>query len=213
MREKNRLLLIVITAILIIAVVFACIWISRPLAQKGVITTKSIMDDSNELAAANSSLIYFPSEIRGDIRTLSEKYSIDLEWWEFDPYFSEIDLIANGIHNASVIKELQGKKIGNYTIHIFNDTGIESTRSEVKAYLMELYKKPEYQIGPFGMDNHGSIVNPTGSYVELWVYKMTEENKKMDKTMMKGWKILVYPVSPPRAESRNSLSNVSPALL
>jgi len=42
-----------------------------------------------------------------------------------------------------------------------------------------------------------------GNYAELWVYKSTPENKKPDNAVIKGWKILVYPMAPLPINTRN----------
>jgi hypothetical protein len=107
-----------------------------------------------------------------------------------------INLYAIDIRNESEIKGFEGKKIGNDTIYIIHDTDFETKRSEVFAYLWELKKNPDYQISDISM-----VTDPYGPYVELWCYKSTPENKKLDNTMIQGWKILVYVESyPPSPE-------------
>jgi len=66
----------------------------------------------------NSSLKEFPPEIQGEIQTLTEKYSIPPECWWFDRGENKIYLFSSGIPDKNAIKDLQGKQIGNYTIHI-----------------------------------------------------------------------------------------------
>jgi hypothetical protein len=207
---KNQNLRIIAAVALIITVVLVYFLISGILIPKGASTIEEHVINSNpELAEKFSMLKSFPPEIQGEIQTLATKYSIDLEWWGFDPYNNEIDLFEHGIHNSSATDDLREKQIGNYTIHIYNDTEFETTESDVRLYLAQLKKNPDYQISWIDMVTGGSIANPTGPYVELWVNKITPENQKLDNTVMKGWKILVYPMAPLPTNSSNSSSTIS----
>lgn len=208
---KNQNLQIITVMLLIITVVFVCLWISGILVPNGTSTIeKPVINNSPELAEKLSSLKPFPPEIRGEIQILAAKYSIALEWWGFDPYNNEIDLFEHGIYNSSATDDLRGKQIGNYTIHIFNDTEFETTESDVRLYLAQLKKNPDYQISWIDMVTGGSIANPTGPYVELWVNKITPENQKLDNTVIQGWKILVFPMAPLPTDMTNSSSTNTP---
>lgn len=95
-----------------------------------------------ELNSTNTPLKNFPLEIQGEIQILAGKYSLAPNIWGFDPINNEINLYAYGIHNKSAIKELQSKQIGNYTVHILNDTEILNARSEVRNQLTHSVKIP-----------------------------------------------------------------------
>jgi len=72
----------------------------------------------------NSSLNQFPPEIQGEIQTLAEKYSIAPRYWRFDRVNNEIHLFSENIPDTNVTKDLEGKQIGNYTIHIDFEEGL-----------------------------------------------------------------------------------------
>jgi hypothetical protein len=87
-----------------------------------------------------------------------------------------------------------GEQLGKKSIRIVHDVEFESTRADVKRQLAVLRKNPEYQIAWIG-----TITDTTGDYpekyIELWVYESTQENKKIDNSVIQGWTIHVYPVS------------------
>lgn len=194
---KSQISLIITAAIIIIAILFACLWIIG-IHPKGVITIEnSSANVTFTYKDTNSSLIKLPSEIQNEISYYEGQYHFTIDKWEFDPEQSkQIILYAHDIRNASSIEDLQGKRIGKYTIFIIHDTEFETTRAEVEAYLIELKKNPDYQIARISMITD-SFVDPTGHYAELWCDSSTIENKKLDNTTIKGWKILIYPMSPP----------------
>jgi hypothetical protein len=72
----------------------------------------------------NSSLRQFPQEIRSEIQTLAEKYSIASKYWWFDRVNNEIHLYSDNIPDTNVTRDLEGKQIGNYTIHIVFEEGL-----------------------------------------------------------------------------------------
>jgi hypothetical protein len=43
--------------------------------------------------------------------------------------------------------------------------------------------------------------DPPGNYAEVWVYKSTPENQKLEKIVIQGWTVLVYPMAPLPTES------------
>jgi len=175
--------------------------------QKGTIPIKNLIAETTpELVNINSSLKDFPTEIQTDIQTLADIYSIAPDHWGFDPINNEIDLLAQNIQNTSTYKDLSGKKIGNFTIHIFNDTELHTTASEVNAYLNDLRKNPDYQISPFEM-----VYSHEGPYVVLWCFKLTPENKKLDNKVIKGWRIRVYVCCAIPSSTGNSSKSVSPS--
>jgi hypothetical protein len=188
MTMKSRRSLIISAAIIIIAVLSMYLWISGILVHKGISPVeKPIINGTPDLAKINSSLKQFPPEIQSEIQTLADTYSITPSNWGFDPFNNQIDLIAHGIHNSSATRDLEGKQIGNYTIHIFNGTELEITRPKVGKYFLDLENNPDFQIGS------SEIVNdPKGPYVILWCYRLTSENKKLDNMVIEGWRIHVY---------------------
>jgi hypothetical protein len=122
-------------------------------------------------------------------------YKFGIHKWEFGPDTDEITLYAYSIHNQSQVDALQGTHIGNYTIRILHDTEFERTQHELVQNLTLLQQDSRYQIDHFytTVDPFG---DPPGYYIELWTLGYTPENRKLDNTMMNGWKIQVYPISP-----------------
>lgn len=198
---NNRIPVLIITGIIIMAL--STVLLIHGVPEPQVTSQDDSINHSSDFIDKNFSISQLPIEIRRDVQKIDN--SFPLTKWEFNATNNAINLYATDIRNENDIREFQGKQIGNYSIYVIHDTEFETNRIEVHDYLNSLRGNASYQISSIEM-----VLDPTGFYVELWVYKMTEENKKMDKTMMKGWKILVYPVSSPRPESRNSSSNASP---
>jgi len=140
------------------------------------------LDDANWAA-----LQQFPSETRNDIWDYAEKYSIPFVNWGFDPVNNEIDLSAYDFHDTNAINDLNGKKIGNYTIHIFNETELKKEEPVVRAYFTELGKKPEYQIDNINLETHSGR-----SYIILYYNVSTTENQKIQNSFYNGWKVKIY---------------------
>lgn len=159
------------------------------LVQKGTTPNeKPTVTSTPELAKINSSLKDFPSEIQGEIQTLSDTYSITPDYWGFDPVNNEIDLLAQDIPNTSAYRDLSGKKIGNFTIHIFNSTELRTTESEVQAYISPLMFTQDYQISNSMI---GPDINGRPS-LELECRGLTPENQKLDNKVIKGWRIHIW---------------------
>jgi hypothetical protein len=158
----------------------------------------------------NSSPSKLPSEIEREMWPLEHEYHFSLNKWEFDPGRNEITLYALDIRNESLIKELQGKRISNYTIHIIRDVEFETTRAEVRSYLTELRKNPEYQIAHISMVTDRLSDTP-GNYAEVWCEGETPENRKLDGTLVEGWRIVVYPMSPPPSNPTLKISLCHPS--
>lgn len=204
MTMKNRIMLIITAAIIIIAVFCVILWMSGLLISTKNTTIKTpTANGTPELADMDPRLTQCSPEVQNEIQTLSKKYSIPSNKWRFDPLNNEINLYAHDIRNESTVEELRAKHIGNCTLFIIHDTEFETTREEVRAYLTTLWKNPDYQIASTDMTTD-TLNNPPENYVELWVYRTTPENKKLDNAVIKGWKILVYPVAPLPAETTNS---------
>lgn len=164
---------------------------------------------THEFKDINSSPVLLPIDVQHEIRHYSVQ-NFTLDKWEFNPVKrNEIILYAHDIRNENAINKLQGKQIGNYTIRIIHDTEFETTRAEIEEYLAQLRKNPDYQIAGISMVTN-PFENPTGHYAELWCYSSTPENKKLDNTMIKGWKIFVYPLPPlPKNSPPNSSSSTA----
>jgi hypothetical protein len=187
--------LIITAAITVVAITFIYLWILGAIPNGMASIGKPSINNASKLTDANFSLIKLPADIQHEIRHYETKHHFTLDKWEFDSRKNnEINLYAHDIRNESAIEDLQGKQIGNYTIHIIHDTEFETKREEVEAYLTQLRKNPDYQIAWIGM-----VTDTTGDspkkYVELWVYESTPKNKKLDNTVIQGWTIHVYPVS------------------
>jgi|WetSurMetagenome_2_1015567.scaffolds.fasta_scaffold328974_1 hypothetical protein len=153
-----------------------------------------------ELVDTNLSLRKIPPKIQHEIQLVTDPLAIDK--WEFDLVKrDQINVYVYDIRNESEIVGYQGKRIGNYTLHIIHDTEFETTRSEVSTYLMQLRKNPDYQIAHVSMITN-SFEDPIGYYAELGCYGSTPQNKKLGGVVIKGWTILVYPMSPPPTPQR-----------
>jgi hypothetical protein len=203
---KNRIPLIITAAIVIIAVVFVYLWMLGLLIPKGTtIDEKPSVNITPVFSDKNLSLRRLPPDIRDEVLFIDN--SIPLNKWEFNSTNNNvINLYAYDIRNKSEISGLQGKQIGNYTIFVIHDIEFETTRSEVEEYLRDLMSNPDYQIATFGIGvNH--LVDPTEYFVDLWCYSSTSENKKLDKTVIKGWKIIVRPMAPPPTQLRLNTSH------
>jgi hypothetical protein len=154
------------------------------------------LDDANW-----SAFKQFPPEIRNDIWDYAEKYSIPFVNWGFDPVNDEIDLSAYDFHDTNAINDLNEKKIGNYTIHIFNETELKKEESVVRAYFTELGKKPEYQIDNINLETHSGR-----SYITLYYNVSTTENQKIQNSNYKGWKVITVPRINPVACGRGFIA-------
>ena len=112
--KNSRTVIFFIAGILLSSVFLAgCIMNSHPAIEQ--IPSLTLTPSSEDL---NSSLKEFPPEIQGEIQTLAEKYSIPPEYWWFDRDNNKIYLFSEGTPDKNAIKDLQGKQLGNYTIHI-----------------------------------------------------------------------------------------------
>ncbi|MCK9592616.1 MAG: hypothetical protein M0Q91_11480 [Methanoregula sp.] len=203
---KNRIPLVIAAVIIIVAILFAYLWISGIFPKENTTTEKPSDNVTPDLNNNSTRLKYFPPEIRGEVQSLAGKYSLALNIWGFDPINNEINIYADSISNESAINDLQKKQIGNYTIHIINYTEILNARDEVRSQLTELtqpQKDSEYQMGFISMMTDISST-PTRYYAELWAYNSTPENRKLDNMVIKGWKIQVYPMSPIHSNTGNT---------
>jgi hypothetical protein len=194
MTSKNRIPQIIIAGIIIITIVFVYLWMSGIFPMGTTITEKTQVNITSAFVDQNFSMSRLPPEIQHDVQIIDDSFPLDK--WEFNTTKNNvINLYAFNIHNESDIEGFQGKRIGNYTMYIIHDREFETTQSEVAAYLDELMKNPDYQIAHVGI-GIDKTVDPTELFVDLWCYRSTPENKKLDKTMIKGYKIIVIPLPP-----------------
>lgn len=135
-----------------------------------------------------------PDEVKSILESMKTDRPFSINRWEFDPATKELVVYAHDIKNERAISDYQNKPVGGYSIRVVHDTGFETTRSEVFDYLWGLRKNPDYQINSVSMITD-RINDPPENIAEVWVYKSTPENKKLDNTEIQGWKIRVYPVS------------------
>ena len=209
MTTENQKPRILIAAIIFIAILLMFMWISGIFPKGMAIPRNSSINISPAFIDKNSSPSKLPPDIQNDIEQIARNYIFTINKWEFDPVKrDEIIFYAYDIRNESSIENLQGKQIGNYTLKIIHDTEFETTRSEVNEYLNGLGKNPDYQINSISMVTD-RINDPPENHAELWVYKSTPENKKLDNAVIKGWKILVYPVSSPPYTTKTPKANSS----
>jgi hypothetical protein len=192
---KNRMPWIITAAIIIIVIFFMYFWMSGTFPKGMTGSEKNSVNFTPEFIDTDLSLNKLPLEIRHEVLIIDNSFT--LTKWEFNSTNNNvINLYAPDIRNENEIKGLQGKKIGNYTFYVIRDREFEISRAEVEAYIMELEKNPDYQIGSSEM-----VQDPNGPYAIVWCYRSTPGNKKLDNTVIKGWKILVYTESLPPQNS------------
>jgi len=178
---KTHNLRIIAAGIIIIAIFCISIWLAETMLHKEVIVQNNTSDN-----------------LIREIQNLQTQFGISK--WESNPVRNEITLYVYDVQDENIIKKLQGKQIENFTVKIIQDTEFESTRSKVTAYLTQLQKNPDYQIARISMVTD-AFGDPPGNYAEVWVYKSTPENQKLEKIVIQGWTVLVYPMAPLPTES------------
>lgn len=170
-------------------------------------TTSPYIPLVNQSIDTNSSPSKLPIDVKQNIEDIARDVVFSINKWEFDSGKNDTIIIyAYDIRNESLIKNIQGKQIRNYTLRIIHDTEFESIRKEVSDYLYELRKNPAYQVNSVYMVTD-RINDPPANNAELWVYESTPENKKLDKTIVKGWKIFVYPATSPPLTTKTPKMN------
>jgi len=135
-----------------------------------------------------------PTELQTIIGSVGRNDSFSLNKWEWNSTSNEITFYVFDILDEGPIREIQGKKIGNYSVHIIHDTEFEETRNGVGQQLYKNLKDPAYQIAHIAM-NTNRISDPPENSAELWVHRSTPENEILDNTVINGWTIHVYPIS------------------
>jgi len=135
-----------------------------------------------------------PIELQSIIKSVGRSDSFTLNKWELDPIDHEITFYVFDILDEREIDEFEGKNLDKYSVHIIHDTEFEEVRNNVSQQLVKYMDDPEYQIAHIGMSTN-RISDPPENNAELWVYKSTPENMKLDNLVINGWTINVYPVS------------------
>jgi len=201
--------LMTVTLIFLIAIFFTYLWISGFFQTSMTILNNSSPGASHNYSDLNASPSKLPSGIKPDIEKVSQENFFVVNTWEFDPEKKDtIILFVIDIRNESAVADLQGMKIKNYTITLIHDSEFDKTQQEVSDYLWNLGKNPDYQINAVWMSVN-RLNNLPENNAEVWVYKSTPENEKLDNTMIKGWRIRVYPVSSPPLTTQTPAINPS----
>jgi hypothetical protein len=204
MIAKNRAHLVFIVAIIIFAILVLHLCGIGPFTNITGKHENMSVENTTVFQDKNLSIALAPLDIRNGVLDFSGRNGLFINKYEFDPGRQDLVILyAYDISNMSRIESLQGSRVGNYSIRVVRDNEYETRRSEVKSYIAELIKNPDYQIATTSMVSD-RISDEPGDYVELWVYRTTPENKKLDNTMIRGWKILVYTVAPMPTETKNS---------
>jgi|WetSurMetagenome_2_1015567.scaffolds.fasta_scaffold43469_3 hypothetical protein len=194
MTVKNHRHLIIIVAITFITILFGYVLISGT-SEKGKTTTEI---PSGNITSGHDDTNLSMSQVLVDIKEEIHRIdpSIFVTEWELNSTNNVVTLYAIYISNESGIKELQGKKTGNFTIFIVHDTEFEKNMADVQQQLIQLRKNPDYHIAatPMILDTFN---DPPQNYIELLVDEITPENRKLNNTEIKGWKIFVRTLSPP----------------
>ena len=144
-----------------------------------------------------------PGDLKNVIQSMNSNSQFSISKWEFDPSTKEIILYIYDVIGQQMMDDLQGKRVGKYSIRVVHDTEFEKNREDVRQQLADLWKNSDYQIAGTAMVTD-TLNDPPQNYVEVWVYRSTPENKKLDNTVINGWKILVYPESHPPSAIRKS---------
>lgn len=145
-----------------------------------------------------------PDDLKNELRLLNDNGLFTISKWEFDPTSKELVVYAYDIGKLQMIDGIHIKSVGEFSVRMIHDMEFEKNRTDTRQQLGELMKNSDYQIASIDMTTD-TLNDPPENYVELWVYKSTPENKKLNNTVMNGWKILVYPVSPPPSDNEKSL--------
>ena len=135
-----------------------------------------------------------PDELNQVIKSMNNNKFFTLNKWEFNPENNELTVYAHDIKDQRAINDFQNISVGKYTIQMVYDKEFENNRADVRQQLVQFRNNPDYQIAGISMVTD-RINDPPGNYAELWVYKSTPENKKLDNTVIQEWEILVYPIS------------------
>ncbi len=186
---KTRRSLIILGMIFTIAFISVFFFISG-MANRTTLPSINQTNTSVELVDINPRVESIPPDIRDEIRTLSREYVIPEKKWGFDPFNLEINLYSGVVLDENVKQNLNGKKIGNFTIRIYNDTEILNAQQEVFDQLFQLRKDPDYQITHVSM-NWDPTNNPPEYNAEILCYGSTPANRKIENLVIKGWRIHV----------------------
>lgn len=194
MDVKNQRPLIIALAIIFISILFLYVWISGiTLKEKPTteIPSLNMKDDQKNDSQDISRVVH---ESKEEIYRIDP--SIFVTKWELNSSNNDVNLYAIAIHNESEIKGLQGRKNGRFSIYIIRDTKFEKDMTDVQEQLIQLRKNPDYKIATTAMILD-TFHDPPQNYIDIYVDEITPENKKLDNTVMQGWKTIVHVLSSP----------------
>jgi hypothetical protein len=133
-------------------------------------------------------------ELKKIVQSLDNDDQFTLNKWEFYPTSNEVMFYVFDVKDENTMNDLRAKQVGNYTIHVIHDSEFEVTRADVVRQLTQYRENSDYQIAKIILTTD-RVNDPPGNYVEMWTYKSTSENEKLDNTVINGWTVQVYPVS------------------
>ncbi len=148
----------------------------------------------NQIGLTHVNKQSIPDELKTALKQFNEYSHLGINDWNLNSTTKELTLFTYDIREDQVMENDRKTIIGNYSIRLVHDSEFETNRAEVQRKLLDLRKNPEYQIGGISMITD-AFGDPPGNYAELWVYKTTPQNEKLEYADMQGWIIRVYPVS------------------
>ena len=157
----------------------------------------------NQMTGSRHSEIKVPDKVNEILVSMTNERPFTINQWKYDTIKKELVVYVFDIKDEHAIKNYETKPVDDYSIRIIHDSDFEITRANVRQELEKLSTNPAYQIAGISMITD-RIDDPPGNYVELWVYKSTPENKNLDDTIVSGWKIKVYPMTPPPLNTGDS---------
>jgi hypothetical protein len=162
-----------------------------------VVSDEKISSDADPLQPVTDGNKTLSDDKKILLERIRDTTQLPVSKWEFNPANNELIYYTYDIQDASVMTAYQGKRIGNYSIRIIHDTEFEKTREEVHYYLSKLRNDPTYEIANIWMetDMFGLTEGYPAYYAELWVYNSTPQNKDLNFKKIKGWTIMVYPLT------------------
>jgi hypothetical protein len=135
-----------------------------------------------------------PIELQNVIKSVDRSDGFTLNKWELNPTDHKITFYVFDVRDEKALADFEGENIGQYSVQIIQDTKFEEIRKSVSQQLINYLNDPDYQIAHIGMSTN-RMSDPPENNAELWAYKSTTENMKLDNLVINGWTIKVYPVS------------------
>lgn len=126
-----------------------------------------------------------PEILKNELDNLILYKKFGISKWGVDPNSQQLIIYAYDIQDQNEINNLQNKKIGNWTIRIVHDTGIENEIKEVYTELKQMETDSDLQVS-------GCEMLPADRKIRMGVYKSTSDNQKLNDTVIKGWTVEVY---------------------